>query len=97
MNNPTCGVCGKSDVRIYRPYGNVYRPEDNRCNACLTSKDFKWYIPLILDSDGSIYGYGAIPVIGWTMFDELAEASPDGPTWKTDGFTGGMYSEEAKE
>ena len=30
----TCGRCGASGVKLWRPAGGPYRPADNRCGPC---------------------------------------------------------------
>lgn len=79
--NPTCGKCGRDDVRIYRWYGSFRRSEDDRCNACLDSTD--WMVPCVLDEHGNAWGYTSVPPDACDRFYDLPEASPLGPTWRS--------------
>ena len=82
----SCGICDKEDVRIYRPYGTFYRPETNRCNNCLTSELDKrgWYVPCILDEDGTVWGYTSAPQDAINKFYALPESNPKKPIWDSD-------------
>lgn len=86
MDIPVCGVCGIATVRLYRPYANFYRPEDNRCNVCLTDSQRKFYVPLMLDSDGSVWGLLSAPDWAVDEFNSLSEADPDAPSWNISHF-----------
>ncbi len=87
MKQLTCGQCGITDVRIYRPGGEFYRPKNNRCNGCLTPKQRDWYVPILPDSDGTIWGYRSAPEEAVQRFNALPEANLDVPVWKGNGFT----------
>lgn len=63
LNETRCGLCEATGVRIHRPYGSFYRPEDDRCNACLEPEQRSWYVPCIKDHDGSVWGLTSIPQI----------------------------------
>ena len=76
-----CATCKTSGVRLYRPYGNFFRPEDNRCNKHITEKQRGWYVPLCPDEDGSIWGYTSIPDEAIDIFYALPEADPKYFTW----------------
>ena len=60
-----CGKCGVRGVRLWRPYGNFYRPSDNLCTACappLTEEGRPpWYVPLVIGPQGQIRSFGARP------------------------------------
>lgn len=55
-----CAVCGRSAVRLYRPYGEFLRSERIRCCRHMPY-DSKWYVPLVEDTDGSVWGYTSVP------------------------------------
>lgn len=76
-----CSVCGKSSVRLYRPYGNFYRPEDNVCNKDLPNGKTDWMVPLRLDKDGGVWGYTSGDQESVEAFLTLPEASDKHPTW----------------
>jgi hypothetical protein len=78
---PSCGKCKAKDVKIYRPYGSFYRPEDNRCNGCLKPKDYDNYIPCCMAKDGSVWGFTSVPEEDCLKFYALPERSSKKPTW----------------
>lgn len=87
-----CGECDAADVRLYRPAGNFYRPEDNRCNIHITLEQRGWYVPLCIDEgDDSIWGYGSIPNETLDKFYALPEHSFYDWTWARNGFKEGWY------
>ena len=71
----TCGTCGVRGVRLWRPYGNFYRPSDNLCTACappLTNEGRPpWYVPLVIGPQGQIWGFGARPSKDMDIWDLL--------------------------
>lgn len=80
-NQLKCGQCKATDVRLYRPYGNLYRVEDNTCNACIKEDGLGWMVPLCTDGDGSVWGYTSIPKDSHNAFLSLPEKDPTGWTW----------------
>lgn len=76
-----CGICSTESIRLYRPYGSFFRPDDNRCNACVTKKQRGWYVPLCTDSDGTIWGYTSVPDEAIQIFLGLPEKSDVYPSW----------------
>lgn len=79
---PVCGNCGAAGVRIYRDYGMFRRPEEDRCNACLTNEERGGYVPCILDEDGHAWGYCAVPDADCQKFYALPEKSDTKPHWR---------------
>lgn len=75
-----CGACGRAGVRIYRPYANFYRPEDNRCNAHITEEQRGWYVPCVRDDDGTVWGYTSTPPEAGLRWKALPEADPTLPS-----------------
>lgn len=65
-----CSACGRSDVRLYRPYGEFLREERIRCNAHVPPPGDWWY-PCIVAIDGSV----------WGTFAEAPEATADRTLW----------------
>jgi hypothetical protein len=85
-NKPiSCGKCGAKGVKIYRPYGFFYRPEDNRCNNCVTESERNFYVPCVKDSDGMIWGYGAVSPEASEQFYNTPEANASKPIWLRSG------------
>ncbi len=83
MKKPCCGKCKAKGCKLYRPYpGFVFRPEDNRCNGCLTAKDLDMYIPLCVDEvNGGGWGFTSVPEADCIKFYALPERSSKKPTW----------------
>ena len=52
-----CGVCHKRGVKLYRPYSEFLRAERIRCLEHIPEGEENWYVPLIEDDDGSVWGY----------------------------------------
>ena len=77
-----CGICGAKDVKIYRPYGNFYRPKDNRCNNCVTETQRGFYVPCIKDSDGAIWGFLSASEELMNTFYTLPESNIEKPVWQ---------------
>lgn len=80
-----CGNCGAENVRLYRPYGNFYRPKDNRCNDCLEITD--WMVPCVQAEDMTIWGYSSVNEEDLAKFNALAEKNPLKATWVSDKST----------
>lgn len=86
-----CGCCGVTGVRLYRPYGNFYRPEDNRCNAHVTTEQRGWYVPLCLSDMGAPWGFTSVSKSDCERFYAKSEASPSHPTWTRRGWSDNEY------
>jgi hypothetical protein len=69
-----CSICNTGGVKLYCPYGEFLRPERIRCRAHIPPNEQDWYIPLIEDDDGSVWGYTSAPDEHITRW----EALPDG-------------------
>jgi hypothetical protein len=80
-DTPRCGICNVSNVKLYRPYGNFYRPEDNRCNEHVTEQERSYYIPCIVDTDGLTWGFTSVPQVECNNFYALPEKSKNGWGW----------------
>ena len=78
-----CNECKKTnlEVRLYRPYGNFYRVEDTHCNAHISAEQRDWYVPLIFDEDGSVWGYTSVPMDALEAFYALPESDPTTVGW----------------
>lgn len=82
---PTCGSCGAIDVRIYRSYGSFRRPETDRCNECVDPNSRGWFVPCVMDEDGTVWGYSSVPLESCEAFYDLPEKSADHPGWNRVG------------
>lgn len=61
-----CGNCNRRNTKIYRPAGNFYRPENNRCGNCLSEEQKTFHVPCVEAPEGGIYSMG----IPDAIFDE---------------------------
>lgn len=95
MKKLKCGECDATDVRLYRPYGSFYRPEDNRCNIHLTLEQRGWYVPLCVDEeDDAVWGYTSDcdeAAKAREKFYSLPEHGFYDWTWARNGFKEGWY------
>ena len=82
-----CAGCGKTDVRLYRPYGEFWRPERVKCNGCVPADQSGWYVPVFpTGNDGA-------PAWGFTTAPDdaiaLWRALPEGDHSKPGSFNAG--------
>lgn len=56
-----CSVCEKSNIKLYRPYGEFLRNSRVRCKKHIPAKERKIYVLLVEDEDGSVWGYTSAP------------------------------------
>lgn len=61
MQAHKCSICGKNDVKLYRPYSEFLRNERIKCGEHVPAQELIWYVPLIEDQDGSVWGYTSVP------------------------------------
>lgn len=57
----TCTVCKRARVKLYRYYGSVLRESEVFCEACAPAGEKQYLVPLIEDTDGSVWGYTSAP------------------------------------
>lgn len=82
IDTPCCSICKASKtVRVYKPVGFVYNPDDNRCNAHVEKHQHKYYIPCVVDTDGIPFGLSAVPKAEAQVFMELPESDPKSYSW----------------
>jgi hypothetical protein len=87
-----CGECGATGVRLYRPYGNFYRPESNRCNKHLSEDQRGVYVPLWTSLDGIVWGYTSVRQDAFDRFIALPENDPTDWVWARYGWKkDGLY------
>lgn len=81
-----CHKCKKTNlqVRLYRPYGNFYRTDDNCCNEHISEGCHDVYVPLILGVDGEVWGYTTYRPNEWATFFMLPEANTTTLSWSPD-------------
>lgn len=79
-----CFTCKKknTEVRLYRPYGNFYRPKDNFCNEHLPEDSRDWYVPLWFTDDGEVWGYTSVPEEAIEAFLNLPESTLTALSWE---------------
>lgn len=66
-----CNVCGRSGIKLFRPYGEFFREENTRCTQ---HKPESWYVPLVEDEqDGSVWGYTSVPDKDIKKWESLPE------------------------
>lgn len=76
-----CATCKRTDVRLYRPYGEFLRATRVYCNAHLPNTDMlDWWVPLVPAADGSVWGYTSAPSADIARWQGLPDANP-GPVW----------------
>jgi hypothetical protein len=80
-----CGECAIAGVRIYRPYGESYKPKDNCCSACVPDAERHWFVPCILSADGAPWGYFGVPEDDIASFLALPEHPEAKFTWSASG------------
>lgn len=56
-----CATCGRTDVKLYRAYGSFLREAEIFCKAHVPADQASWYVPLVEDLDGSVWGYTSVP------------------------------------
>lgn len=80
-----CATCGRSDVRLYRPYGEFLRMERIVCNAHFpVGAILGWWVPLREDVDGLVLGQCAGDQASVDAWFAQSDSNPSGPTYKAD-------------
>lgn len=69
----SCSVCGKDYLRLFRPYGEFLRVERIRCKQHVPEDEWDWYVPLIEDNDGSVWGLTSVPQAARETWQALPE------------------------
>lgn len=73
-NTHKCGICGISDVRLYRAAGEFFREENVRCKLHVTKEQWGWYVPLIQDyENGGIWGHTSSPENDIKIWESLPD------------------------
>lgn len=78
-----CASCYHSDVRLYRSYGSFLRDSEIFCNLHLPATDDTrgWWVPLVEDADGGVWGYTSAPPEDMARWLALPEYDAWGLTW----------------
>ena len=58
-----CAICQRNDVRLYRYYSSFLRDDEIFCRAHALAGEIEsqLLVPLCEDTDGSVWGYSAVP------------------------------------
>lgn len=56
-----CAKCNRQGVRLYRPYSEFLRDSRIVCAEHVDPQEATWFVPLIEDTDGSVWGYTSSP------------------------------------
>lgn len=84
MSEDSCGECGATGVRLFRPYSEFFRAGRVRCGPCARTEplgqyggnddtEIGWYVPLIQCDDGDYWGYTSIPEAALAAWKQLPE------------------------
>lgn len=78
-----CATCGRSDVRLYRPYAEFLRDKNIRCNEHVPEPRDVWVPCVECSEDGSVWGLWIDDPRAKADFERwrsLPEADPTGWT-----------------
>lgn len=82
MNSYACARCGLAGVRLYRIYGNFLRAGEVSCNEHIPpALDRGWWVPLVEDDEGQVWGYTSAPARDIDRWLALPDAAEPGPRW----------------
>ena len=70
-----CAVCN-AGVKLYRPYGEFLRMERITCEDHIPEKAKDWYVPLIEDLDGTVWGYTSSPRSAIARWESMPATVP---------------------
>lgn len=57
-----CATCGVSGIKLYRPYGEFFRPGRVQCQEHVPAAEVDWYVPMIIEPEsGEVWGYTSGP------------------------------------
>lgn len=65
-----CATCGRNDIKLYRAYGSFLRDAEIFCGA---HKPAEWYVSLVEDTDGSVWGYTSVPDEAIARWEALSD------------------------
>lgn len=55
-----CYICKRNTVKLYRCYGSFLRDDEILCKLH-RPENLDWFVPLVEDVDGSVWGYTSVP------------------------------------
>lgn len=63
INTHACATCKRSNIKLYRYYGNFLRDAEIFCASCAPDGQIEkqLLVPLIEDEDGTVWGYTSVP------------------------------------
>lgn len=61
MQTHRCFTCDKNNIKLYRPYGMFLRDTAIFCIVHIPEDQLEWYVPLVEDTDGTVWGHTSIP------------------------------------
>lgn len=58
-----CTTCHRTAIKLYRYYGSVLRDSEIFCAQCAPADHIEkqLLVPMIEDTDGSVWGYTSVP------------------------------------
>jgi hypothetical protein len=68
-----CSKCKRNDIKLYRPYGEFLRDSTIKCRKHVPKDNWDWYVPMIEDTDGSVWGYTSVPPEAIDRWERLPE------------------------
>lgn len=68
-----CAICKRSNIKLYRPYGEFLRDDKIRCRKHIPIRKLDVYVPMIEDLDGSVWGYTSVPEDTHTKWKDLPD------------------------
>ena len=68
-----CATCKRNDVKLYRPAGEFLRDYRIFCRRHVPVDSWNWYVPLVEDDDGSVWGYTSVPEDHYERWDALPD------------------------
>jgi len=72
-----CHECGRNDVKLYRKYGSILRQDEIYCGQHLPCNR-NWIVPLVEDTDGSVWGYTSVPQEAMDRWENLPDTKEEG-------------------
>ena len=74
-----CNACNIDNIKLYRPYGEFLRDERIFCEEHVPVDEWDWFVPMIEDVDGTVWGYTSVPQNDIRKWESLP---PEDVVWK---------------
>lgn len=68
-----CRECKRGGCKLYRSYGSFLRESGIVCGQHVPEEYKGWYVPLVEDIDGSVWGYTSAPPDAIAHFNALPD------------------------